>query len=71
VFGSSNASKKMLPSTSYEGFAVPAGKIGVEEIDELEAVDFNVREFPPEYKFLLDLPAINESELRQHPVKTL
>lgn len=40
----------------------------LDEIDELENVNFNIDDFPAEYRFLLKLPTINEYELRNHPV---
>jgi hypothetical protein len=33
-------------------------------------ISFNEQSFPLEYRFLLDLPAINSATLRAHPVNT-
>ena len=40
----------------------------LEELDELEDVNYSIKEFPERYRFLLELPAINDRELGQHPV---
>lgn len=35
----------------------------------MEDYDDKIHGFPPEYSFLLKLDAINDQELRQHPVR--
>jgi len=69
IFGISTSTKRASPSDSFDSFLITTalGKLGMQEISELEAVNFNVRDFPEDYRFLLDLPAINETALRQYP----